>query len=72
MLATISSMASAWPVAATGVMIGAIVGIGAAIEEAERQAAKQSLADHFGDITLSMKELEDAARHSLGREYFRA
>ena len=72
MLATISSMASAWPVAATGVMIGAIVGIGAAIEEAERQAAKQSLADHFGDITLSMKELEDAARHSLGEGIFQS
>lgn len=72
MLATISSMASAWPVAATGVMIGAIVGIGAAIEEAERQAAKQSLADHFGDITLSMKELEDAARHSLGEGLFQS
>ncbi|MBS5632091.1 MAG: phage tail tape measure protein [Clostridiales bacterium] len=72
MLATISSMASAWPVAAVGVMIGTIVGIGAAIQETERQAAKQSLADHFGDITLSMQELEDAARYSLGEGLFRS
>lgn len=72
MLAAISSMASAWPVAAVGVMIGTIAGIGAAIQEAERQAAKQSLADHFGDITLSMQELEDAARYSLGEGLFRS
>lgn len=71
-LASISSMASAWPVAAVGVMIGTIVGISAAIEEAERQAAKQNLADHFGDITLSLKDLEDAARKSLGEGLFQS
>lgn len=72
MLGSISSMASAWPVAAAGVMIGTIVGIGSAIEETERQAARQSLADHFGNITLSLKELEEAAKNSLGEGLFQS
>ena len=63
MLGTLSGMTAAWPVAAAGLAIGGIVGIGTAIRTAERDAAKANLAEHFGDITLSIEELNEAARH---------
>lgn len=72
LFSTLSTMVSAWPVAAAGLVIGGVLGIGTAIEEANRMAAKQNLAEHFGDITLSVKELEEAARHSLGEGLFQS
>lgn len=66
LLKTLSGMMSAWPVAAFGLAAGAIVGIGTAIKEAEREAAKANLAEHFGDIALSVEELEEVARHIVG------
>lgn len=59
----LSGMVSVWPVAAAGLAIGGIVGIGTAIQSAHKQAARANLAEHFGDITLSIEELDEAARH---------
>lgn len=63
LLGKLSGMVSAWPVAAAGLAVGGIVGISTAIESAERRAAKANLAEHFGQISLSMEELDEAARH---------
>ena len=63
MLGTLSGMMSAWPVAAAGLAIGSIAGIATAIENAEHRAAKANLAEHFGQIALSVEELDEAARH---------
>ena len=38
-------------------------GISTAITAAEKAAARANLDRHFGDITLSVEELDDAARH---------
>lgn len=58
----LSGMISAWPVAAAGLAIGGIVGIGTAIKTAQKEAARANLDRHFGDITLSMEELEETAQ----------
>lgn len=50
-------------VAAAGLVIGGIAGISTAITAAEKAAARANLDRHFGDITLSVEELDDAARH---------
>lgn len=63
LLGTLSGMISAWPVAAAGLAVGAIVGIAAAVKDAERSAAKANLEDHFGRIALSIEDLDEAARH---------
>lgn len=65
-LGTLSGMAGAWPVAAAGAMAGGIIGIGTAIQSAKESAARANLAEHFGDITLSMAELDETARHIVG------
>lgn len=70
LLSKLSAAVTAWPVAAAGLVMGGIVGIGAAIQESERRAAEQNLAEHFGDITLSMEELNEAARNTLGDGLF--
>lgn len=63
-LSTISNIIGAWPVAVAGLAIGAITGIAAAVKTANNQMKRQSLAEHFGDITLSMEELQ-AVAHDL-------
>lgn len=63
LLGKLSGMISAWPVAVAGLAIGGIVGIGTAIQSAYKEAAKANLAEHFGDIKLSMEELDEVARH---------
>ncbi len=63
MLGSLSGMIGAWPVAAAGLAVGGIVGIGTAIKTAEKVAADANLDDHFGDIVLSIEELDEAARH---------
>lgn len=62
LLGSLSGMISAWPVALAGVVIGGIAGIVTAVKTHDRQLKKADLADHFGDIILSMKELDETAR----------
>lgn len=69
-LSGLSAVIGAWPVAAAGLAAGAIVGIGVAIKEADKKAVEQNLADHFGDIRLSLEELNEAARGTLGNGLF--
>lgn len=66
----ISTAIGAWPVALAGIVIGGIAGIGVAIKEANDQAIKSNLKEHFGDITLSVKELNEAAKNTLGAGLF--
>lgn len=47
---------------------GAIVGIGTKLKVARREIAKQGLHEAFGDITLSMSDLEEATNRILGPE----
>jgi len=75
---TIMSVASAisalTPAGATilgiSAAIAAVAGITSYFSMIETNMAKQNLAEHFGDITLSMGELEDAAKHIIGSNYF--
>lgn len=53
---------TASPYIAGGALVaGALTGIGTAIANTERAAANASLEDHFGDIALSMDQIQDAA-----------
>lgn len=70
LLGTLSGMMSAWPVAAAGLIIGGIVGISSAMERTAKKKAAKNLAEHFGDLTLSMEELSEAARHIVGDRLF--
>lgn len=67
---SLSGMITAWPVAATGLAIGGIVGITSAMKAAARERAAKNLAEHFGDVTLSIEELGEAAKHVLGDDLF--
>ncbi len=58
---------SASPYIAGGALaVGAIIGLGVAITETEKAAAKASLDEHFGDVALSMKEIDNAASQIVG------
>jgi len=46
----------------------AIAGITTAVRTAEKQAAKSNLAEHFGDIALSMEEISEAAEHIIASD----
>jgi TP901 family phage tail tape measure protein len=49
-----------------GILLGvasAIVGIVAAVKAAEKAAVRSNLAEHFGDIALSMNEIREVASH---------
>lgn len=70
LLGTLSGMMSAWPVAAAGLIIGGIVGISSAMERTAKKKAVKNLAEHFGNLTLSMEELNEAARHIVGDRLF--
>lgn len=70
LLGTLSGMMSAWPVAAAGLIIGGIVGISSAMERTAKKKAAKNLSEHFGDLTLSMEELNEAARHIVGDRLF--
>ena len=67
---TLSGMVGAWPVAAAGLAVGGIAGITAAMKQAARERAVKNLADHFGDVSLSIEELGEAARHVIGDGIF--
>lgn len=47
----------------------AIVGVATALRAAEKQAAKNNLAEHFGDIALSMEDVEQVAKHIVDNKY---
>lgn len=68
MLGTLSGMLGAWPVAAAGLAVGSIVGIGTAVKQTEQEAARANLAEHLGSLTLSMEELNEAARNIVGAD----
>lgn len=47
----------------------AIVGVATALRAAEKQAAKSNLAEHFGDIALSMEDVKQVAKHIVDNKY---
>lgn len=47
---------------------GAIIGVSTKIKMANAEIKKQNLAEHFGDISLSLGELQDAAGQIIGDE----
>lgn len=58
---------TASPYIAGGALVaGALTGIGTAIVNTKRAAANASLEDHFGDIALSMDQIERAADNIIG------
>lgn len=62
LLGSLSGMLSAWPVALAGVAIGGIAGVATAVKTHNKQLKKADLDKHFGDIVLSMEELDQTAR----------
>lgn len=70
LLGKLSGLISVWPVAAAGLIIGGISGISTAINQVAKGNAEQNLAEHFGDLNLSMEELGQTARQILGNELF--
>lgn len=58
---------SASPYLAGGALtIGALTGVAVAIDQAEQAAANASLDEHFGDIALSMDQIQRAADNLIG------
>lgn len=51
-----------------GAAVGVITAIGSAIEAANRRAKESSLEKHFGDVALSMEQLQDAADEIIGKK----
>lgn len=47
----------------------ALVGVATALRAAEKQAARDNLAEHFGDIALSMEDVRQVAKHIVDNEY---
>lgn len=62
LLTSLSGVISAWPVAAAGVAAGAIAGVVVAVKENNRRLKKEDMAKRFGEISLSMEELDKTAR----------
>ncbi len=46
-----------------GLAATAMFTLSGAMRDAEREAVSNNLADHFGDIALSMEDIEEAAKH---------
>lgn len=59
------ALVEAWPVALAALAIGSIVGVGVAIKQHNEKLRKEDLAQRFGDITLSMEELDQTAKMIL-------
>ena len=53
--------------AGAGAAVGVLVAIGTAIETANKKAKEASLEKQFGEISLSMEELQDAADEIVGK-----
>ncbi len=54
-----------WGIMAIGGVAGVITGIGTAVKKSAETAKKANLAAHFGNIALSMEDLEEVAGHIL-------
>lgn len=54
-----------WGIMAVGGVAGVITGIGTAVKKSAETAKKANLDAHFGDIALSMEDLEEVAGHIL-------
>lgn len=50
-----------WSIMAIGAVVGVIAGIGTAVKKSAQEAKKANLAAHFGNIALSLEELEEVA-----------
>ncbi|WP_300773021.1 phage tail tape measure protein [uncultured Acetatifactor sp.] len=57
-----------WAISGIMALIGALGTAYAAYKQHERDMVDQDLAAHFGNIALSMEELEKAAEHIIGSE----
>ena len=67
LLSSLAGMGAAgWWVAGTSAVIGGVVGVINAIEQAEERAASANLAEHFGSITLTLDELDMLSRQIVG------
>lgn len=62
----ISGVTASPYIAGGALVVGALTGIGTAIVNTERAAANASLEDHFGDIALSMDQIQSAADNIIG------
>lgn len=71
LIGVVSSLASmgpaGWAVGALGITAGALVGVTKALEEADERAAALDLAEHFGNIGLSLEEIDTLARQIIGK-----
>lgn len=52
-------------VTGVGLAIGGAAGIAAYVTKANKEMAKQNLAEHFGEITLSLEELSEVAAYVI-------
>ena len=57
-----------WAVSGVMAAVGGLAAAYSAYKQHERELVDQNLADHFGDITLSMEELQKAAEHIVSSE----
>lgn len=62
----ISGVTASPYIAGGALVVGVLTGIGTAIISTERAAANASLEDHFGDIALSMDQIQSAADNIIG------
>lgn len=49
-----------------GAVTGVLFGIGTAVKKSAAEAKKANLASHFGDISLSMRDLQETAAYVVG------
>lgn len=63
-----AAFAAGWPFLAAGGVAAAFVGIGTAVKKSAAEAKKANLDRHFGNITLSMRELQETAASIVGNE----
>lgn len=54
-----------WTILGIGGVVGVITGIGTAVKKSADTAKKANLAAHFGDITLSLEDLNDVAEYLI-------
>lgn len=61
-LGNLSSLITAWPLAAFGLAAGAITGVFMAVKAHNEKLARQDLEQRFGSIKLSVEELDSTAK----------
>ena len=49
-----------------GAVAGVLIGVGKAVKTSAAEAKKANLASHFGDISLSMRDLQETAAYVVG------